>query len=139
MKLSSAAGYALSAVAYMAVSKGNQPIASHVMARARGIPERFLLKVLKPLVSARILASVKGPNGGYRLTRTAQQLTVLNIIEAVDGPIRGHVPRLDGDSNTRLDRSLEHVCRDAAQVVRAQLSRVRLSTLLGKAAKLARS
>src|SRR5437870_12900914 len=125
MRLTRASSYALHALVYMAGQKHNRPVPSHIVAQARGIPERFLLKVLKPLVSARILASVKGPNGGYRLTRTAQKLTVLEIIEAVDGPIRGQIPWLDGDSSARLDRSLEHVCRDAAQVVRAQLSRVR--------------
>jgi Rrf2 family transcriptional regulator, cysteine metabolism repressor len=132
LRLSSAAGYALSAVTYMAHSKENGPIASHVVAAAREIPERFLLKVLKPLVSARILSSIKGPNGGYRLTRTPKQLSLLDIVEAVDGPIRGVVPRLDGDSSAKLDRSLENVCKDAARVVRAHLSRIKVSTLLGK-------
>jgi Rrf2 family protein len=132
MKLSSAAGYALSAVTYMANSKEDGPIASHVVAAARGIPERFLLKVLKPLVAARILSSIKGPNGGYRLARAPSQVTLLDIVEAVDGPIRGVVPRLERDSSARLDRNLEHVCKDAAQVVRAHLSKVKVSKLMGK-------
>ena len=55
----------------------DKPVASHHIARARGIPELFLLKILKPLVSARILRSVKGPNGGYRLARPAQKITML--------------------------------------------------------------
>jgi Rrf2 family protein len=114
----------------MATSKQDGPIASHVVAAARRIPERFLLKVLKPLVAARILSSTKGPNGGYLLTRKPQSLSLLEIVEAVDGPIRGVVPHLDGDG--KLDRSLEHVCKDAAQVVRAHLSRVKVSTLMGK-------
>src|SRR5947209_17389598 len=78
MKLSRASSYALHAVAFMAGRKDNtRPVASHNIAAARGIPERFLLKVLKPLVSARLLFSVKGPNGGYRLARPADQITVL--------------------------------------------------------------
>ena len=43
-------------------------------AKARHIPERFLLKVLKPLVSARVLMSVKGPNGGYRIAKSPSQI-----------------------------------------------------------------
>ena len=69
MKLTRASSYALHAVAFMAAQKVNKPVASHLIAKARGIPERFLLKVLKPLVSARVLHSIKGPNGGYRLAR----------------------------------------------------------------------
>ena len=91
MKLTRASSYALHALAYMA-SEGNpdEPIASHKIAEARGIPERFLLKVLKPLVSARVLLSIKGPNGGYRLAKDPAHITMLEILEAVDGPIRGH-------------------------------------------------
>src|SRR5947209_18252368 len=89
MKLTRASSYALHAVVYMAGQKQDKPVASHHIARARGIPERFLLKVLKPLVSARVLHSIKGPNGGYRLARSASDISLLEVLEAVDGPIRG--------------------------------------------------
>ena len=71
MKLTRASSYALHAVVYMAQQKSDYPIASHKIAEARGIPERFLLKVLKPLVSSNLLTSVKGPNGGYKLEALA--------------------------------------------------------------------
>src|SRR5438876_12445366 len=92
MKLTRASSYALHAVVFMAAQKLDRPVASHLIAKARGIPERFLLKVLKPLVSARVLMSVKGPNGGYRLAKAPNQITMLEILEAVDGPIRGQSP-----------------------------------------------
>ena len=57
MRLTRASSYALHALVYMAGEKHNRPIPSHLVARDRGIPERFLLKVLKPLVSARVLLS----------------------------------------------------------------------------------
>jgi len=85
MKLTRASSYALHAVAYMALQKTDKPVASHHIAQARGIPERFLLKVLKPLVSARVLMSVKGPNGGYRLARPPSEITLLEVVEAIDG------------------------------------------------------
>src|SRR3954447_1248884 len=99
MKLTRATSYALHAVAYMAGQKKDLPTASHVIAHKRGIPDRFLLKVLKPLVNAQILLSVKGPNGGYRLARPATEITVLEILEAVEGPIRGHAPNGHKDPN----------------------------------------
>ena len=55
MRLTRASSYALHALVYMATQKHNRPVPSHIVAQARGIPERFLLKVLKPLVSARVL------------------------------------------------------------------------------------
>ncbi len=69
MKLTRASSYALHALAYMATQKSEKPVPSHLIARDRGIPERFLLKVLKPLVSTRVLNSIKGPNGGYKLMK----------------------------------------------------------------------
>src|SRR5947208_16525434 len=100
MKLTRASSYAIHAVAFMAAQKSDRPVASHNIAQARGIPERFLLKVLKPLVSARVLTSIKGPNGGYKLARQPSDITMLEIIEAADGgPIRGSAPELrDGTS-----------------------------------------
>src|SRR5260370_36659481 len=89
MKLTRASSYAIHALVFMAAEKQNRPVASHHIARARGIPERFLLKVLKPLVSARVLHSVKGPNGGYRLARAAHDINILEVLESVDGPIPG--------------------------------------------------
>jgi Rrf2 family protein len=131
MRLTRASSYALHAVAFMAAQKKNRPIPSHIVARARGIPERFLLKVLKPLVSARLLVSVKGPNGGYRLARSPNQISLLEIVEAVDGPIRGQNPLSIEESDSALDRKLEVLCEQCAEQTRKQLGRVRLSDLAG--------
>jgi Rrf2 family protein len=132
MKLTRATSYALHAVAYMAAQKSDRPVASHHIAHARGIPERFLLKVLKPLVSARVLLSVKGPNGGYRLARTPAQISMLEILEAVDGPIRGQAPFTDEASNGTLNTKLENICKQTADQVRKQLERVRISDLVSR-------
>jgi Rrf2 family protein len=142
MKLTRASSYALHAVAYMATHKNdNKPMASHKIAEARGIPERFLLKVLKPLVSARILMSIKGPNGGYKLARDTSDITMLEIVEAVDGgPILGQAPPPEVDRDKFPDfnidqlkplyNKLENVCKKSADLVRENLDKVRLSDLL---------
>src|SRR2546421_2621357 len=109
MKLTRASSYALHAIEYMAAHKMQKPVASHHIAQARGIPERFLLKVLKPLVSARVLTSVKGPNGGYRLARTPSDISMLEILEAVDGPIRGQAPFTDEETDGHLNHKLENI------------------------------
>jgi Rrf2 family protein len=129
MKLTRASSYALHAVAFMAVQKHDRPIASHNIAQARGIPERFLLKVLKPLVSARVLLSIKGPNGGYRLAKKPDDITMLEVLEAVDGPIRGQAP-FSEESNGPLNHKLENICKQSADVVRKQLEKVRVSDLV---------
>ena len=125
-----ASGYALHALAYMAESGQDKPVASHQIARDRKIPEQFLLKILKPLVSARMLLSVKGPNGGYRLARPPSKITVLEVIEAVEGPISGQAPLAQGEASTDLDARLEAVCDQAANLLKKRLGKVRVSDLL---------
>jgi Rrf2 family protein len=130
MKLTRASAYAIHAVAFMAAQKHERPVASHNIAQARNIPERFLLKVLKPLVSARVLLSIKGPNGGYRLAKSPSDVTMLEILEAVDGPIRGQAPTIE-DSNSSLNSKLEGICKSAAEATRKSLEKVKLSELVG--------
>ena len=131
MKLTRASSYALHAVAFMAQQKAqDKPMASHNIAAARTIPERFLLKVLKPLVSARVLLSIKGPNGGYRLAKPADKISMLEILEAVDGPIRGQAP-FSEESNGPLNQKLEKICKSTADTVRGQLEKVTVADLAG--------
>lgn len=132
MKLTRASEYALHALAHLAKTKPDGAVPSHIMAQAQGIPERFLLKVLKPLVSAGVLRSVKGPNGGYRLARPATQVTILEVIEASEGPIRGLAPSTGAESAAKLDQKLEEVCNDVAGLVRDRLGKVRVSDLAKK-------
>ena len=132
MKLTHASSYAVHAVVYMATEKVSRPIASHHIAEAQGIPERFLLKVLKPLVSAGVLYSSRGPNGGYALARTPSEITLLDIVEAVDGRIRGHVSFSPARNDEKLHRHLEQICNDNADQLRSQLKKVTIAKLMGK-------
>lgn len=132
MKLTRASSYALHAVAYMAQQKSDKPIASHKIAEERKIPDRFLLKVLKPLVSQRVLKSIKGPNGGYQLARPATDITMLEIIEAVEqGRIQGQAP-WDGKSHPGINTKLDSICGECADAVRKTLEKVRISDLIAK-------
>jgi Rrf2 family protein len=131
MKHTAAARYALRAVTHLAALDGTMPVTSHEIARAQGVPERYLLKVLHPLVLAGLLRSVKGPNGGYCLARPAKAITLLEIVEAADGPLRGLVPVALGAAGVGLTRQLTGACDRAAEAVRGHYEKVRLSDLAG--------
>ena len=132
MKLTRATTYSLRAVVAMAAQQDGQVVASHLTALAHDIPEKFLLKVLHPLAKAGILYSVKGPNGGYRLARPANEITMLEIVEAVDGPIRGQAPVNPKNPNTPMDQRLDQVCNSIAEAMRKQLGKVKMSELATK-------
>jgi Rrf2 family protein len=136
MKLTRASSYALIAVAHIAQQKTDQPVASHKIAKERGIPDRFLLKVLKPLVQNRVLLSVKGPNGGYKLARPISDINMLEVIEAVDGPIYGRAEPPEKRNGvavpTQMYNRLENICKQTAEQVRKHLEKVMVSELLKK-------
>jgi Rrf2 family protein len=105
-------------------------VLSYDIARARGIPERFILKVLRPLVSARLVRSLKGPHGGFRLAKPAASITLLEVVEAVEGPIRGEAQAVS-QAGAGLHSRLQQVCEGVAGLVRRRFGRVRLSDLAG--------
>jgi DNA-binding IscR family transcriptional regulator len=86
--------------------------------------------VLKRLAVARLLRAAKGPAGGYRLALPAKAITLLEVVEAVDGPIRGSVPADFATARDGLDKRLAGVYEGAAELVRGRLGKVRLSELV---------
>jgi Rrf2 family protein len=129
MKLTRASDYALGALVHLARAGEGRPLPSHLIADAHGIPERFLVKVLRPLVNAGILRSVKGPGGGYRLGRSPREVSLLEVVQAVDGPIRGTAPPVAKGAAAAFDRRLQGVCDEAAGLVRERLARASLADL----------
>ena len=130
MKLSRASHYAVIALASMArPGDGLQLMASHVTADAGGIPPRFLLKILKLLARAGMLDSQKGPGGGYRLARPASKVTLLEIVETVDGPVGGN-PFL-GKRTGRFEARLREVCDRVTGQTRWLLGKVTLAESVG--------
>jgi len=82
-------------------------------------------------VTAGLLRSAPGPGGGYRLARPAARVTLLEVVEAVDGPIRREAP-LAQAAWAGFDSRLGAVCGGVAGLVRRRLAAVRLSGLFGR-------
>ncbi len=87
MKLSRRTDYALRAITYLSVRQENGPCSISEISRVEKIPREFTAKVLKELCRSGFIRSHLGPKGGYRLTRSPDGLTVLEIMEALDGPV----------------------------------------------------
>jgi Rrf2 family protein len=130
MRLTRSCCYAVHALAHLAAAAPDRRVASHHLAPAQGVSENFLRKVLTKLVAAQVLRSVPGPNGGYRLARPADRISLLEIVEAVEGPIRVEAS-VPGRSRDPLDARLQEVCEEVAGLVRRRLGRVRLADLAG--------
>ena len=94
MRVSARADYALRAVAELAVA-GDDRLKRDVIAERQGIPVEFLESVLLSLKYAGIVQSQRGANGGFRLARPAGEISLGDVIRAVEGPmsdVRGDRP-----------------------------------------------
>ena len=88
MKVSAKADYAVRAAAELAAAQGSgAPVRAEAIATAQGIPQRFLENILSDLRHAGIVQSQRGAEGGHRLNRPASEVTVADVIRAVDGPL----------------------------------------------------
>ncbi|MGE0041296.1 MAG: Rrf2 family transcriptional regulator [Vicinamibacterales bacterium] len=88
LRLSKKADYALIAMKHLATRpEGGASSSAREIAEAYDIPLELLAKVLQRLVRGRLLVSVQGTRGGYRMGRPADRITVADVIQAVDGPV----------------------------------------------------
>ncbi len=107
MRISSKAEYGLRALLDLTQRFGDGPIQSHEIHLRQGIDENYLNQILILLRKAGLIESVRGPQGGHRLSRSPGQITVLDAIVALEGPLltsdagREATPPLDA-----LDREI---------------------------------
>lgn len=87
MQLSRTVEYALHAILQLSRSQSGMPIPNSTLAAVGVMPERFLLQVLRQLVTHGLLHSTRGVDGGYTLARAPSEITLLDVIEAVEGPL----------------------------------------------------
>lgn len=88
--------YALRALTYLASATGRKVSLARDIARHQRVPMRFLQKIMKDLVDKRLVRSFQGPGGGYALARKPQEITLKDVMEAVEGPI-GLIECTEGD------------------------------------------
>jgi len=88
LRMSEAASLALHASVYLAFVR-NGPVSVRRIAEALDASEAHLSKVLQRLAKARLVTSTRGPAGGFALSRPGDQITLLEVYEAVDGPLDG--------------------------------------------------
>lgn len=87
LRLSKKADYALLAMRHLAAQRTGAVVSARELAEAYAIPPDLLAKVLQKLVRARLLESQHGTRGGYGLARSAQVMSVVDVIQAIDGPL----------------------------------------------------
>jgi Rrf2 family protein len=130
MRLSARVDYALRAAAELAVAAGDHPVTAVQLAEAQQIPPKFLENILGQLRRSGIIRSQRGPEGGYWLAKPADEITMADIIRAIDGPllgVRGERPEHVGYEGAA--RSLQEVWIALRASERSILEQVTLAHL----------
>ncbi len=107
--------YAVLALAELARSSGGQPVPIGELARRRDVPVQFLEQLFAVLRRAGVISSQRGVHGGYRFAREPGEVTVLEIVELLDGPI---------------GRDADGVFADAADAARKVLARTTIADIV---------
>ncbi|MDD5458140.1 MAG: Rrf2 family transcriptional regulator [Phycisphaerae bacterium] len=87
MKITKKVQYALRAMFEVAHRNRQEPLSAHRIARSQGISTRFIEIILNELKTSGFVVSKRGSEGGYFLAKDPDQITVGEVIEAVQGPI----------------------------------------------------
>ena len=87
LRLSKKADYALMAMKHLALRGDGSSSSAREIAELYGIPVELMAKVLQKLVRRGLLASHQGTRGGYHLARAPMQISVADVIQAIDGPV----------------------------------------------------
>jgi Rrf2 family protein len=140
MQLGKASAYGVLAVVHIARQSGHGPVQGRAIAESHGIPPEYLLKILQQLVRAGVLRSETGRRGGFNLKRSAQETTLLEIVEAIEGPLLGGlaIHHDTGDLGATMDR-VEAMCRELARQARDRLGEMSVRDLLGSSVAISTS
>lgn len=88
MQITRQADYAVRAVLHLARIGGNERAATSTIAKEQNIPPSFLAKIISQLSIAGLLHTSRGARGGVTLARDSRDITLLEVVEAIDGPIQ---------------------------------------------------
>ncbi len=132
MQITRQADYAVRAVLHL-TRNGNQRIATSMIAEEQRIPPSFLAKIISQLSIAGLLHTSRGARGGVTLARDAKEITLLEVIEAIDGPIQ--LNECVGDNGTCSfddDCPLRPVWCDAQEELVGRLKSTNFADMLTK-------
>jgi Rrf2 family protein len=128
MKLSRTVAYAIQAALQLSDADPNKPVPCSQLAANGHMPERFLLQILRNLVTHGILQSTRGVDGGYSLERPPEKTSLLEVIEAIEGPVRLALPSHEGLPESAYAK-LSQALGDVTTSTRRALGDIKLSDL----------
>ncbi len=126
MQLSAAAEFAIRGTLVLAGRYGQGPVPLGEVCRLRDLAKDYMTKIFGTLARAGIIRAIRGKGGGYELARPPGQIAVLEVIEAIEGPLALNLCQHDPPRCEEVNCPLRPVWTELQEKVRSTLSRVTL-------------
>lgn len=131
MNISARCEYACRAVVELAtLAHTESPVTATCIAEKRSVPEKYLVHIMLQLKRAGIVRSIRGAQGGYMLARSADTITLLDIVTAVDGAILEPLP-VGGEHSGDIAPAWREVSAGVCKVLEA----VTIRSIIDRSAK----
>ena len=130
MNLGKSVTYGMIAMGYIAKQTDGRSVPSEEIADKFDMPNEFLVKILNQLARAGLLQGKRGLHGGFSLAKPAKEISLLEIIEAVDGPVKNSTEIAEMAKKQRFAVKMEATCNKAADQAMAILEKAKLSDLV---------
>jgi len=127
MKLSLAAELAVRGVKVLADKYGQGPVTLDTICASRDLPKQYLTKIFASLVRAGLVSPIRGKHGGYRLARDPKLVTLLEVVEAVEGPIFLNFCQHNPSQCDRTDCRIRPIWTDLQEVIRQKLGSITMA------------
>ena len=130
MKISRSLEYGLLVVGHIAKYGNNDFVTVASISRKHNIKPAQLAKIAKEFVRANILKNKMGPNGGFKLIIPADQISLLDIIEAVDGPLEQIAVVSEKTEHEPFIMNIEKTCKDVIAKAKDSLHKAKISKMI---------
>lgn len=130
MKLSTRGKYGLYAMFYLAQQQGKGPQSLHNVASI-GVPKQYLEQLLGNLRRAGLVTTVRGAQGGYQIAKPPGEITLLDIMDAMEGPIElTECVSEESHCDRSCDCPVRHVWQRVTDSINSELARITLGGML---------
>jgi Rrf2 family protein len=129
MQLSRSVNYAICILLRVHAQKSKTPVTAAAIAKGCKFPPRFLYRVLRRLVDAEVMHGISGPGGGYSLARAPSKITLLDIVEAVEGEQKLSPLVVVGPKQSKAMKAINVLSKKSLDSFQRQMRRVTLSQL----------
>jgi len=133
MKLSPAAEIAVRGVLVLAEQYGQGPVTLQRICERRKLPRQYLVKIFADLARAGLIQPVRGKHGGFQLAREPGGITVLQVVEAVEGPIALNLCQHSPPQCPDIECRIRPVWSRLQKAVRDELGKLTLAQCVAEA------